>query len=336
MCFVVRHRRSKLPFPGRPLLHDQQEMPKPLAKDDPRQIANAPLAALGLGALGVVFGDIGTSPLYTLKTVLDLPARTPKPRHSGRAVADPVDTLLITTVKYVGFAMSIDNDGEGGILALCRCLASSGSIVPSSWPSACSAQHSSMATARSPRRFRCCRRSREWTSRQACTLMCCRLGRRSGRAVRAAALGHGAYRACLRADHGRLVRRMAPRPLWSAQHPAVLAAINPLYGVYYLVNGGSELSRAWWRFPLRHGRRSAVRGHGAFRAKPIRLAWPPWCFPASLLNYAGQTAIVLAGAPRDDNIFFRLCPGTLLTRWSCWRRSPPSLPANRSSPAPFR
>ena len=48
-----------------------QEMPKPSAKDDPRSIANAPLAALGLGALGVVFGDIGTSPLYTLKTVLD-------------------------------------------------------------------------------------------------------------------------------------------------------------------------------------------------------------------------------------------------------------------------
>ncbi len=53
------------------------EMPKPSAKDDPRSIANAPLAALGLGALGVVFGDIGTSPLYTLKTVLDLTSPHP-------------------------------------------------------------------------------------------------------------------------------------------------------------------------------------------------------------------------------------------------------------------
>ena len=75
--------------------------------------------AMGLGALGIVFGDIGTSPLYTLKTVLDLTGRAP----SADVVLGVLSLLLwtlivVTTIKYVIFAMSIDNDGEGGILAL--------------------------------------------------------------------------------------------------------------------------------------------------------------------------------------------------------------------------
>ena len=96
-----------------------QEMRKPSAKEDPRWIANAPLAALGLGALGVVFGDIGTSPLYTLKTVLDFTGPHPDAATIMGALSLILWTLfIITSVKFVGFAMRIDNDGEGGIIAL--------------------------------------------------------------------------------------------------------------------------------------------------------------------------------------------------------------------------
>ena len=52
---------------------------------------------------------------------------------------------------------------------------------------------------------------------------------------------------------------------------------------------------------------------GHFGPKPIRLSWSLVVFPALILNYAGQAAIVLAGAPTDGNIFYRLCPGPLLT-----------------------
>src|SRR5215469_15918160 len=74
--------------------------------------------ALSLGALGVVFGDIGTSPLYTFKTVLDLTGG-----HSPATILGVISLLIwtliiVTSVKYAGFAMRIDNDGEGGILAL--------------------------------------------------------------------------------------------------------------------------------------------------------------------------------------------------------------------------
>ena len=76
-------------------------------------------AHAGLAALGVVFGDIGTSPLYTLKTVLDYTGPHPDPAATLGALSLILWTLLlITTVKYVNIAMRIDNDGEGGIIAL--------------------------------------------------------------------------------------------------------------------------------------------------------------------------------------------------------------------------
>src|SRR5271156_209477 len=77
------------------------------------------LALTGLGALGIVFGDIGTSPLYTLKTVFDYLHGEASPERILGVLSLVIWTLfLITSVKYVLVAMSIDNDGEGGILAL--------------------------------------------------------------------------------------------------------------------------------------------------------------------------------------------------------------------------
>ena len=78
------------------------------------------MSALALAALGVVFGDIGTSPLYTLKSCFDM---------SGASASRPADVLgiasllvwalvIVVCLKYVTFIMRIDHDGEGGILAL--------------------------------------------------------------------------------------------------------------------------------------------------------------------------------------------------------------------------
>jgi len=76
-------------------------------------------AGLSLSALGVVFGDIGTSPLYTLKTVLNLAGANPDAATTLGALSLVLWTLfVVTTIKYVNFAMRFDNDGEGGIIAL--------------------------------------------------------------------------------------------------------------------------------------------------------------------------------------------------------------------------
>src|SRR5262249_37643109 len=77
------------------------------------------LSALSLGALGVVFGDIGTSPLYTFKTVLDVTGPHPDPATTLGALSLIIWTLIvITSFKYVTLAMSVDNESEGRILAL--------------------------------------------------------------------------------------------------------------------------------------------------------------------------------------------------------------------------
>ena len=81
----------------------------------------AGVAALTLGALGVVFGDIGTSPLYALQTVFHADhGAVPTTPHGGlrRPLAVFWAVTIIVSLKYVTFIMRADNDGEGGIMAL--------------------------------------------------------------------------------------------------------------------------------------------------------------------------------------------------------------------------
>ncbi len=113
-------------------------------------------AALTVAALGVVFGDIGTSPLYTVQTAFN--PSDPHPIHTSLTSVYGFVSLVFWAVlievsfKYVGLVMGADNDGEGGIMALislirqiprgCRGASSS------CWPvSASSARRSSSVTA---------------------------------------------------------------------------------------------------------------------------------------------------------------------------------------------
>jgi KUP system potassium uptake protein len=80
---------------------------------------HGPLGAMAIGALGVVYGDIGTSPLYTFKTAIEWAGGEATPAVALGILSLVVWTLLITTsLKYVAIVMRADNDGEGGILAL--------------------------------------------------------------------------------------------------------------------------------------------------------------------------------------------------------------------------
>ena len=79
------------------------------------------MAALSLGALGIVFGDIGTSPLYALRRS-SLPTST-RSRPTEAGVYGVISLIfwavtIIVSIKYVVFIMRADNDGEGGIMAL--------------------------------------------------------------------------------------------------------------------------------------------------------------------------------------------------------------------------
>ena len=80
----------------------------------------AAAAALVVGALGVVFGDIGTSPLYTLReSFTHGSGMTPTPRHVLGVLSILFWAVTLTvTIKYVTLIMRADNKGEGGVLAL--------------------------------------------------------------------------------------------------------------------------------------------------------------------------------------------------------------------------
>jgi KUP system potassium uptake protein len=82
---------------------------------------SAGLIGLALGAVGVVFGDIGTSPLYAMQTVFSIDNNAVKPTSADvYGVISLVfwSITLIVSVKYVMFILRADNDGEGGIMAL--------------------------------------------------------------------------------------------------------------------------------------------------------------------------------------------------------------------------
>ena len=103
----------------------ESEQP-PQEVPDPPRVARRPgaktgMAALTVGALGVVFGDIGTSPLYALQTVFAADHHAVRPTQA--TVYGVISLVfwtitIIVSVKYVTFIMRADNDGEGGIMAL--------------------------------------------------------------------------------------------------------------------------------------------------------------------------------------------------------------------------
>ena len=73
------------------------------------------LGKMAIGALGVVYGDIGTSPLYTFKTAIEWAGGEATPAVALGILSLVVWTLIITTsLKYVAIVMRADNDGEGG------------------------------------------------------------------------------------------------------------------------------------------------------------------------------------------------------------------------------
>jgi KUP system potassium uptake protein len=102
---------------------DQPEPGSSVHRGNPDHPAShsAGLIGLALGALGVVFGDIGTSPLYAMQTVFAIDGHAVKPTTSDvYGVISLVfwSITLIVSVKYVVFILRADNDGEGGIMAL--------------------------------------------------------------------------------------------------------------------------------------------------------------------------------------------------------------------------
>lgn len=283
----------------------------------PPQRRNPLPAPLTLAALGVVFGDIGTSPLYTLKTVLMLAGDRPAADVTLGVLSLILWTLIgIVTIKYVAFAMRIDNDGEGGILALMALLGvkrhhrpaiiaiglfgaalvyGDGAITPAI--SVLSALEGLELAAPGIAPF---------IVPMAVFILAAlfamqpfgtaRIGRIFGPLM---ALWFGV---------------LAALGLWGiSRHPAVLLAIDPRHALHFLLSGGAAgFLVLGGVFLCVTGAEALYADMGHFGTRPIRCAWFGLVFPSLMLNYAGQAALVLDGVSTDANIFYRLCPQPLL------------------------
>jgi KUP system potassium uptake protein len=275
------------------------------------------LAALGLSALGVVFGDIGTSPLYTLKTVLDLTGAGPSPDVVMGILSLLLWTLIIvTTVKYVLFAMSVDNDGEGGILALMSLLGIKKQQRPmivafGLFGAALIYGDGAITPAISV-----------LSALEGLNIVTPELQPYILPMAAAILIGLFAIQPLGTARIGRffgpimLVWFFAIAVLGIRgiiDHPIVFAAFNPLYAARFLASDGlTSFLALGGAFLCVTGAEALYADMGHFGARPIRVAWSVIVFPALVLNYAGQCGLLLSGASAEHNIFYQLCPSVLI------------------------
>jgi len=282
------------------------------------------LPALALAALGVVFGDIGTSPLYTMKEVFASHHPLPVTPDNVLGILSLIlwSLILVVTVKYVTFVMRADNHGEGGIMALIAL--------------------ASQQSENRPRRQRfimfagiigACMFFADGMITPAISVLSAVEGIEVAShnpemhdLIIPITLGvifglfwmqrHGT------ATVGKLFGpvmvvwfgTLAFLGLLSIlQNPDVLRAVNPSYALHFFTEN------QWMGFVALGAVVLAVTGGealyadmGHFGRVPIRLAWFGMVLPALLLNYYGQGALILRDPAGLENPFYLLAPTWLM------------------------
>lgn len=271
------------------------------------------LGLLSLGALGVVYGDIGTSPIYALRECL---AHGVVPTHDNvLGILSLIfwTLMALISIEYQMFVLRADNRGEGGILALLALLR--------------------------PQRHR----SGSWLQKAAilgAALVLCDgvltpaisvLSAVEGLEVAAPGLEPlvlpitvGILLALFRIQRGGTARIgvwFGPiTALWFLvmgvmgaaaifRYPGVLAALNPAYGAAFLYHEGLAAVRILGSvFLVVTGAEALYADLGHFGRRPILLAWFGLVFPALLLCYFGQGALILSSPEPVRQPFFELAP----------------------------
>src|SRR4051812_47346983 len=274
-----------------------------------------------IGALGVVFGDIGTSPLYAFRECLD-------PHHG---IAPSVDNILgllslivwsmtlVISIKYVAIIMRADNRGEGGVLALSTLLLG----VTRNW--------------------------KLWGPIGGLGLFGAALffgdgfitppvsilGAIEGVAVAAPGLNHFIVPLTLiilislfiaqRRGTGAIGKAFGPVMLvwfttlallglrWIIVNPQVLFALNPWYAIKFVgTNGPAGFVVLSSVFLAVTGGEALYADMGHFGRRPIRMGWFTISFPALVLNYFGQGAVMLHPPEAIQSPFYYLAPSWAL------------------------
>src|SRR5664280_135070 len=259
--------------------------------------------AAALAALGIVYGDLGTSPLYTLQAVLTATGGHFSPEAALGSLSLIFWALIITiSIKYCLFVMRADNHGEGGILALM-------SMTGANWSEG--------------RRglivmglFGAALIYGDGIITPAISVLSALEGLNVATDVfkphvvsMAVAILLGLFAIQSRGT-AQIAKAFGPvMLLWFvviaalgvagiSRYPAVIAAVDPRYGIAVL--GGVFLAMT--------GGEAMYADMGHIGRNPIRTSWYGLVLPALLLNYAGQVALYLGDPAMDGNPFFRLAP----------------------------
>ena len=278
-------------------------------------------AQLGLmvGALGVVFGDIGTSPLYALQTVFSIDHGAV---HSGRGDVFGVISLvfwsitLVVSIKYISFIMRADNDGEGGIMALTALMQRAwGNVV------ARTAIFTTLGVLGASLFY----------GDSVITPAISVLSAVEGLKIAAPSLGHLVLPISLTMLAGLfLIQRWGTHRvgglfgpvmvLWFAaigaaglrqviDDPSIVEGLSPSYGASFVLDHPYVAFIAMGAVVLAiTGAEALYADMGHFGRAPIRRAWFALVFPALTLNYLGQGGLILRNPAAIANPFFLLLP----------------------------
>ena len=282
------------------------------------------MSALMLGALGVVFGDIGTSPLYALKVSIEASGAKDS-SEIAQAVYGVLSLIawslmFVVTVKYVLIIMRADNRGEGGVFALTALVSQSASksrvgrwtvMVAGALGASLFFGDSMITPAISV-----------LSAVEGLNVLSTDL--QPFVVYIAIALITGLF-AIERFGTAKIGKVFGPVMLvWFCvlgvlglmkvlENPAVLLALNPFAGIHFLLNNpGVSIAILGSVVLAVTGGEALYADMGHFGLKPIQRAWLIVVFPALLLNYFGQGALLIGDPAALDNPFYRLAPSWAL------------------------
>jgi KUP system potassium uptake protein len=288
--------------------------------DSPSQRPQTPLAVSAVAALGVVFGDIGTSPLYAMQASV---------AALGGKHAEPADVIgiislilwalmLVVSLKYVAIVMKADNDGEGGILALVALVAGkhhygrlSGLVLVGVVGAALLYGDGVITPAISV-----------LSAIEGLKGVEPKLTPWVVPITLAILVGLFALQSRGTGGLGRLfgpvmtiwflvLAALGVRGIIAA--PQILTALNPVSAAHFLeLEPGRAFAVFGLIFLALTGAEALYADMGHFGPRPIRLAWFAMVFPALILNYLGQGGWVLSHPDDADNPFYNLVPGGFL------------------------
>jgi KUP system potassium uptake protein len=273
------------------------------------------LAISGLTAFGVVYGDLGTSPLYTLQTVVAAMGGRFTVESALGILSLIVWTLTVTvSVKYCLFVMRADNHGEGGILALMSLVGANSLKGKTRWLTAAGLLGAALIYG-------------DGVITPSISVLSALEG---VNVVTTALKPYVMPLACVILlglfvvqKHGtaRIGKAFGPvMLLWFVviallglsgviREPAVLTAINPILAIRFLTHAGAAAPFVLGGvFLAITGGEAMYADMGHIGARPIRLSWYGLVLPALLISYAGQTALLMEKGRITSNPFFELAP----------------------------